>query len=154
MESLNRKIQHVWIATSVIIGAVLAAIVFGVSTEYFGFNPAFVLPVIVLLPGIMAVYSFYRYKNWGFKVENDHLNVKHGVLWKISMDVPYVRVQHVDTNRSPLERMLGLASLRVYTAGSKGADIRIPGLKRARAEEIQEDLKEKAIESEHGFDGV
>jgi len=68
--------------------------------------------------------------------------------------VPYVRVQHIDTNRGPLERFLGLASLRVYTAGSQGADMRIPGLSRERAEEMQEDLKKKAIESEQGFDGV
>lgn len=154
MESLNPRIQHVWVATSVIIGAILSAVIYGVLTSFMNINAVMVLPVLVLLPGLMAVYSVYRYRNWGFKVEDDHLDVNHGVLWKISMVVPYVRVQHIDTNRGPLERVLGLASLRVYTAGSKGADIRIPGLRRDRAEEIQEDLKEKAIESEHGFDGV
>ncbi len=43
--------------------------------------------------------------------------------------VPYVRVQHVDTTRGPVERAIGLASVVVYTAGTRGADITIPGLR-------------------------
>ncbi|MFO7794502.1 MAG: PH domain-containing protein [Candidatus Nanohaloarchaea archaeon] len=153
MERLDRKIRNVWISisafTGIFIGMIFAAITFAATDITAVANVAF-----LIFPVIFSVYSYYRYQNWFFKVHEDHLEINHGVLRKTSAVVPYVRVQHIDTNRGPLERVLGLASLRVYTAGSKGADMRIPGLARKRAEEMQEELKSKAIQSEKGFDAV
>jgi membrane protein YdbS with pleckstrin-like domain len=62
--------------------------------------------------------------------------------------VPYVRVQHIDTQRGPVYRLLGLSKVVVYTAGSKGADVTIPGLSRSDASDVQEKLRDLAIESE------
>lgn len=103
---------------------------------------------------IGAFYGLKRYSNWGFEVREDHLYIEHGVLKKTYSMVPYVRVQHIDTDRGPLDRILGLSILRVYTAGSKGADIRIPGIEKDRASELQEKLRDSAISSEKGFDAV
>ena len=153
MESLNVKIRNIWMGTSLVIGLVLGSIISVLAHASLGLAPVTGL-VFVLPPVLLVFYSFKRYQNWFFQVHNDHLEINKGVIRKVSMVVPFVRVQHIDTNRGPLERVLGLSSLRVYTAGSKGADMRIPGLKKARAEEMQEDLKNKAIESEKGFDAV
>jgi membrane protein YdbS with pleckstrin-like domain len=68
---------------------------------------------------------------------------------EVVTSVPFVRVQHVDTQRGPVERLAGLASVVVYTAGSRGADVTIPGLRPERAEQLREQLRELAIESEH-----
>ena len=68
--------------------------------------------------------------------------------------VPFVRVQHVDTQRGPIERAAGLSSVVVYTAGSRGADVTIPGLTPERAEALQEQLRRLAIESERESDAV
>ncbi len=153
MERLDRKIRNVWISisaiTGIFIGLVFAAVTFAATDIIAVANIVF-----LIFPISFSVYSYYRYQNWFFKVHEDHLEINHGVIRKTSAVVPYVRVQHIDTNRGPLERVLGLASLRVYTAGSKGADMRIPGLSRNRAEQMQEELKSKAIESEKGFDAV
>lgn len=153
MERLDSKIRNVWISVSVLtglfIGGILATVTY-LATEI----TALTSLIFVVFPVLLPIYSYYRYRNWYFKVHEDHLEINHGVLRKTSAVVPYVRVQHIDTNRGPLERILGLASLRVYTAGSKGADMRIPGLSRERAEEMQDALKSKAIESEKGFDAV
>jgi len=153
MERLDKQIRNVWMAISVLtglfIGGITGSIVYLITeTAILG------ILVFAVFPVLLPIYSFYRYRNWCFKVHDDHLVINHGVLRKTSAVIPYVRVQHIDTNRGPLERILGLASLRVYTAGSKGADMRIPGLSSKRAEEMQEELKSKAIESEKGFDAV
>lgn len=153
MESLNSNIRNLWVLTSLLIGMVIGGI-FAVFS-YAALQMALVSGIVFMVPPLlMTVYSLKRYRNWFFQVNEDYLEINHGVLRKVSAVIPYVRVQHIDTNRGPLERVLGLASVRVYTAGSKGADMRIPGLSRERAERMQEDLKNKAIESEHGFDGV
>ena len=153
MESLNSNIRNIWVLTSIItgtiVGTIFAALIYAATQSLPVSGLVFVIP-----PILMVFYSLKRYKNWLFQVNDDYLEINHGVLRKVSAVIPYVRVQHIDTNRGPLERMLGLASVRVYTAGSKGADMKIPGLSKERAERMQEDLKNKAIESEHGFDGV
>ncbi|MFW5948277.1 MAG: PH domain-containing protein, partial [Halolamina sp.] len=50
--------------------------------------------------------------------------------------------------RSPLERLLGLSTLVVYTAGSRGADVTIPGLTPEHASTLQQRLERLTIESE------
>jgi membrane protein YdbS with pleckstrin-like domain len=153
MESLDKKIRNIWIGSSLLVGLIIGSVLGVLTQATLQIVPLTAL-IVFIPPALSLLYSVKRYRNWFFAVHNDHLEINHGVVRKISMIVPYVRVQHIDTNRGPLERILGLASLRVYTAGSQGADMRIPGLSRERAEEMQEDLKKKAIESEQGFDGV
>ena len=49
-------------------------------------------------------------------------------------------MQHVDLMRGPIERMFGLATLVVYTAGTEGASFRLPGVDMRRAEEIRDQI--------------
>lgn len=53
--------------------------------------------------------------------------------------VPYGRMQTVSMHRGPIDRMLGLASLRMSTA-SAGASVSIPGLPLAEAERLRDHL--------------
>jgi len=53
--------------------------------------------------------------------------------------IPYRRVQFVDTDQGPLERLLGLAQLVVHTA-SPGTAGWIPGLDAGQAEKLRERL--------------
>ena len=66
--------------------------------------------------------------------------IERGVLWRARSVIPRVRIQHVDTRTSPLQRWLGLASLVIYTAGTRGADAEIPGLAAEDAERLREEL--------------
>lgn len=151
LQSLNSRIKYLWTATSALIFLIIGSIISGLLSTAIG-TSAFVIAPVFLALG--AFYGLKRYGNWGFEVREDHLYIEHGVLKKTYSMVPYVRVQHIDTDRGPLDRMLGLSVLRVYTAGSKGADIRIPGLEKASASELQEKLRDSAISSEKGFDAV
>ncbi len=153
MERLDRKIRNIWIAVSAVTG-LFVGLVFAAGFLAATDINAVANLIFLIFPVTFSVYSYFRYQNWFFQVHKDHLEINHGVFRKTSAVVPYVRVQHIDTNRGPLERILGLASLRVYTAGSKGADMRVPGLSKDRAEEMQDELKSKAIQSEKGFDAV
>jgi membrane protein YdbS with pleckstrin-like domain len=91
---------------------------------------------------------FLRLRNWSFELRDDHLYLDHGVFTRTRSMVPYVRVQHIDTQRGPVYRLLDLSKVVVYTAGSKGADENIPGLSRSDAAQVQEKLRDLAIESE------
>jgi membrane protein YdbS with pleckstrin-like domain len=105
----------------------------------------------VVLVGLFLLGSalvVLRYRRWVYQVREDSLYLERGVFVHRRTHVPYVRIQHVDTSRGPLERWLGLSTLVVYTAGSRGADVSIPGLEPSEATDLQQRVKRLAIEAE------
>jgi membrane protein YdbS with pleckstrin-like domain len=134
---------------------IFAGIAFGVGRVV---DPAW-LPawapaaVFVVFGGLGVTMAVLRYRAWRFEVREDSLYLERGVLTRVRTVVPFVRIQHVDTSRSPTERLAGLASTVVYTAGSRGADVSVPGLTPDDADDLRERLKRLAIRSE-GEDAV
>jgi len=153
MERLEKTIKYLWMAKLGFIGLITGFLI-GAGVFAFTENVWISTVFILLLPILNIWYASLRYQNWGFELRDDHVYIRRGVLVKIFSMVPHVRIQHIDTSRTPLERVFGLTSLKIFTAGSRGADVRIPGLKKERAKELQEHLRDVAIESERGFDGV
>ncbi|OUJ19401.1 putative membrane protein YdbS containing bPH2 domain [Methanonatronarchaeum thermophilum] len=150
MRSLERRIKYVWIAYWFIGSLILGSIGRAVDTYYI--DSGFYLGILVFFLFFVfgSVYSIFRYKIWGYEVRDDSLYLKRGVFTRVKTIVPYARIQHVDTQRSVLERILNLSTLVVYTAGSRGSDVNIPGLDPEHAENLQKQLKEKTTEFELG----
>lgn len=76
----------------------------------------------------------------GYALRHTELLFRQGVWWRELTVVPFNRIQHVETFQGPLERSLGLASLSVYTAGSGGGDVQVPGLAHEDAKRIRDQL--------------
>ncbi|WP_416839144.1 PH domain-containing protein [Haloferax sp. DFSO52] len=154
MNRLHPRIRLLWVARAVIFalvaGAVAAAGVLFTPLPIPTFAPV-AISFVLLVVGVP--YALLRYRAWGYEIRDDSLYLQRGVLTKVYTVVPYVRVQHVDSARGPLERLIGLASTIVYTAGSRGADVSIPGLTPDGAEDLQDRLKHLAIRAE-GDDAV
>ncbi|MUV61887.1 PH domain-containing protein, partial [Halobacterium sp. CBA1126] len=131
MERLDSRVRVIWLLR-VFVGSVVAGVIAGVATGFV--DRVAVSPVLVgaaVFAGLLAlgaVHVVLRYRAWRFEVREDTLYIERGVLVNVRTVVPYVRVQHVDARRGPVERALGLSSVVVYTAGSRGADVSIPGL--------------------------
>lgn len=146
MRQLEKKILYIW-AISAVIGGFLLSLVPGLLA--LAFEARWLLPITVMVfPVIGVLYTFLRYRNWRYEVRDDHIYLEHGVLVKTRTMVPFVRIQHIDSQRGALERLTGLSHLVVYTAGSRGADVTVPGLSREDAESLQKKLRDLAIESE------
>ena len=152
MESLDPRVRLVWAAGTLIAAAALAAV--GLVARRVGAPVP--LPLVAAAVALVAVVGLalavLRYRVWRFEVRADSLYLVRGVLTRTDTSVPFVRVQHIDTRRGPVERAVGLASVVVYTAGTRGADITIPGLTPERAGALRERLRDLATESE--FDAV
>ncbi|WP_254767981.1 PH domain-containing protein [Salinilacihabitans rarus] len=162
MERLNPRVRAVWVVSALVRAAVFAGIVVGGTfalyvADIVATSRSLVLGgavALVLVLGVARVLvAWLRYGIWRFELREDALYIERGVFTRVKTVVPYVRVQHVDSRRSPIERPIGLATLVVYTAGSRSADVAIPGLTPARAEALREELRRLAIESE-GEDAV
>ncbi|WP_126664662.1 PH domain-containing protein [Haloterrigena salifodinae] len=153
MEVLHSRIRLFWIAKGAI-GAIALGIVLAAVDQWVTDVPTAAIATVVLLGlGLGIAYAVQLYRVWQYEVQSDALYLERGVLTFVETSVPFVRVQHVDTQFGPIERALGLSSVVVYTAGSRNADVRIPGLTPDRARDLQDTLRKLAVESE-ADDGV
>jgi membrane protein YdbS with pleckstrin-like domain len=76
---------------------------------------------------------------WGYAERDDDLLIRHGVLYRQLVVVPYGRMQFVDVNAGPLDRRFSLASVQLHTA-SASTDARIPGLDPEEAARLRDRL--------------
>lgn len=95
--------------------------------------------VILLLDLIALALIAPRVRSWGYAERADDLLIKHGLMYKVLVVVPYGRMQYVDVKAGPLDRMIGLASVQLHTA-SAGSDASIPGLPAAEAARLRDRL--------------
>jgi membrane protein YdbS with pleckstrin-like domain len=153
MNRLHPRIRVVWAAQAAITAVVLGLIVLAVSRLVGNFPIWVPLAVfaVAFLGGVGLALA--RYRVWRYEIRDDALYLERGVFTRVRTVVPFVRIQHVDSSRGPLERLVGLASTVVYTAGSRGADVAVPGLTPTGADDLRERLKGLAIRAE-GEDAV
>jgi membrane protein YdbS with pleckstrin-like domain len=152
LDRLDPRVRLVWGLRAVILAAL--ASVPAVGARLLLDAPAPILGILVAAVLLLGLgHAVLRYRRWGYAVREDALYLERGVVTEVRTVVPLVRIQHVDSRRGPVERAVGLASCVVYTAGSRGADVRIPGLTPAGATDLREELKRLAIRAE-GADAV
>ncbi|MFN0111441.1 MAG: PH domain-containing protein [Blastocatellia bacterium] len=98
------------------------------------------------LAAICLSFSFWfparYYRTWGWRIDEKVLELRHGRLVEHMRLIPLARLQHVDLERGPLERMFGLASLVIHTAGTHAAATTIPGLEAETAARLRDHLVE------------
>jgi membrane protein YdbS with pleckstrin-like domain len=82
-----------------------------------------------------------RYRAWGYGVDSEELQVRRGVWTRVHTVVPLDNVQHIDVSQGPLERAFGICSLVLHTAGTLHSQIVLPGLARATAEGIRDEIR-------------
>ncbi|RKD97075.1 PH domain-containing protein [Halopiger aswanensis] len=148
MEALNPRIRLLWIGQGLLAAIVVGIALAAVDQLFVDVPTVAIVGVAALILLLGVAYAVRLYQVWKFELQADALYLERGVVTFVETAVPFVRVQHVDTQFGPVERVFGLSSVVVYTAGSRNADVRIPGLTPDRARELQDTLRELAVESE------
>lgn len=110
--------------------------------ETWVFSPS----VAWLIPPLHIAVPLLSYRGWGYRLREHDLLVRHGVVTREYVAVPLARVQQVDASSGPLERVLGLTTLVVHTAGTRAARTQIPGLPSEHAELLRDELSRKGHE--------
>ena len=80
-----------------------------------------------------------RYRSWGYAERDEDLLVRRGFLFRKLSVVPYGRMQFVDVTAGPVERVFGLATVKLHTAAA-ATDAKLPGLASAEAERLRDRL--------------
>ena len=98
------------------------------------------LLAVWLLLGLWTMLLVPRQvRAWGYAEREDDLLVRHGVMFKEMVVVPYGRMQFVDVQAGPVDRAFDLSKVQLHTASS-GTDAAIPGLHPAEAARLRDRL--------------
>ncbi|QQX79341.1 PH domain-containing protein [Shewanella sp. KX20019] len=99
---------------------------------YTGWNQGFSSPwvIVVGLLSVVAilVYSVLQWLKFSFKIDNNKLNIKHGIIFKKVDEIPFNKIQNVRLQQPLYFRPMGLYSIVVETAGSKGNEAELSAL--------------------------
>ena len=108
-------------------------------------GPTIVRLAIWFVIVLIAAVSAYRwppiaYRHTAYRVDAQGIEIRRGVNWRVVINVPRSRVQHIDVSQGPVERKYGLGTLVIYTAGTDHAKVELAGLEHGRALRIREHL--------------
>lgn len=120
---------------------VLIAIVGGVVVSVWLAPVFFAYGVLLVVAavGTGSLYSMVAGRRWRWAEGRSDLFVAHGVLVRQVVVVPYGRIQVVDVTADPVERGLGLATVRIHTAAMT-VDAYVCGLEESEADQLRERL--------------
>lgn len=96
--------------------------------------------------GLLAVLSLWEFwligrqvRAIGYTERDDDLLIRKGVMFRELVVVPYGRMQFVDVQSGPFERLFNLASVQLHTA-SPTSKAKIPGLLPEEAARLRDRL--------------
>jgi len=125
------------------IPALLAALVIEAALRDAALLPPGLIAGAALVVALVLVIRVpqRRWQARGYHLGADRLRVVRGVLWHSDTIVPFSRVQHIDVSQGPLERLFGIATLTLHTAGTHNASVALPGLAEETARAMREAIR-------------
>jgi membrane protein YdbS with pleckstrin-like domain len=135
--ALARLRRSLLVATAVLVLVLLGVVTLVLSLPAWVWVVVLVVVLAVLAPGWVAVGRNARW--WGYAERDEDLYIKHGVMFRKLVVVPYGRMQYVDVHAGPLEQLYKIASVHLHTA-SPGTSARIPGLPAQEAARLRDRL--------------
>ena len=99
-----------------------------------------ILAVFVLAPvGALlgAAYGVARYYRFTYELADGTLSVDSGVFDRQERDIPLSRIQNVDIERGPIQRVFGLAVVKFETAGGSATEATLNAITVEEARDLQ-----------------
>ncbi len=84
---------------------------------------------------ILCAYSIWQYYTYRFRIDNDSLMIRSGLLERSLRQIPFARIQNVALHQSLLHRIFRVAEVRLESAGGikPEAEMRVLSLNDAMA---------------------
>jgi len=123
-----------------VVGAVLAVVAGGaLSAAGSPVGAGAAVGAVALCSAAAWWFVRNRFHAWGYCERDEDLEVRRGVMVQRLSVVPYGRMQFVEITAGPVERLFGLATVKLHTAAA-ASDARIPGLDPEEAARLRDRL--------------
>lgn len=132
-----------WALGNLIVVALLSLPLALVLTGAWTWPPLWLAVAVPLAWLLLAVWRLVliprQVRSIGYAEREDDLLIRRGIFFQRTLVVPYGRMQYVDIAVGPVERALGLCTLKLHTA-SAGTNAQIPGLPAGEGARLREQL--------------
>lgn len=94
------------------------------------------------------VRTYLIFKNFQFKIENEHFILKQGILKKTNTAIPFHRIQNINFKQNVVQQIIGVFEVSIETAGSSTTEISIKALSLKKATALKEAISKNTKLSE------
>tara|TARA_R110000772_G_scaffold156942_1_gene268169 strand:- start:3372 stop:3914 length:543 start_codon:yes stop_codon:yes gene_type:complete len=141
-KSLIRLNIGIWAAILIILATVVET---AIRNEMPLTAGSIIGPFTAIALFLFAMLPNRIYRRWGYDIGADghgeQLRVLRGFMWRTDTIVPFNRIQHIDVAQGPIQRIFGLSTLIVHTAGTHNSIVSLPGLSTPDAEAMRDTIK-------------
>jgi len=105
------------------------------------------------LPGLLALFvlgvlastawQWLYHQRFDYELTADTVDIRSGVLSRRDREIPYRRIHNVDVAQNAVQRLLGIAEVRLETAGGSETEASLQYVSRTTADWLQEELSER-----------
>lgn len=138
---------YVIVASGISLASSLAGVIselsFGRSSEVFLIFGVLLLVLVLFVGalGISALVRWWSYKHLYYELTPEEFSLHSGIFNKQRIHVPYQRVQSVDQRATLFQRIFGVCTVSIDTAGgSNNKAITIPYVSKTQAEQLRYEL--------------
>ena len=99
------------------------------------------VPTLIVCLAVIAMvvgYSVFYYRRFSWEITESEIHIYSGIVFRKQVHIPFLRIQSIDFKASVPERVLGIVTLRIETAGGAvNRSVAIPALKLNHAEALR-----------------
>lgn len=103
--------------------------------------------VCVTMTGAVLRYWFFR-----FRITDNSVLIREGVLRKTQLDIKFDRIQGISTQQNIVFRYFGLVTIKLDTAGSAKQEGNLPAISVAFAESLKDRIRQESRGSKTDLD--
>jgi len=143
-QPLDSRYHSLLIIESVIFICITSVIAAGLLLWNPLFDRMFFAGLLLILTAVICGFRLWaglfawRYK--GYALREKDLFYKTGIWFRKNTVMAFHRVQHIEIHQGPLERLFGISSLTLFTAGGGSSDLTIPGLHPETASKLKNQI--------------
>ncbi|WP_394553083.1 PH domain-containing protein [Agromyces sp. MMS24-JH15] len=138
-----RRVSPKYVVVEVVGSLIGAAVMVGALLVANALLGLWWAPWAALAIGVIALVGIAfeprRVRAIRYRLREDDLLFRRGIMFQRQVAVPYGRMQLVDITRGPVARALGLADLKFVTAAAATA-VTVPGIPLEEAERLRDEL--------------
>jgi putative membrane protein len=110
-------------------------------------SPWFIYGIIVvaLVAGLFSIVAFFKYY---FYIKDNKLIVEKGVFKKSILEIPFDRIQSINTEQNLIHRVFKVVKLNMDTAGSAGNELQLFALDMDLAKQLNTKILKEKKESQ------
>lgn len=147
LDPMSKKVMYIANAMLIAIATIIMGLVVYYSEVIFSDYSALGSTIVLAIWAVLVIYSAVEpsitYSRYRYRMDDDKVEVRRGVITIVHYLVPIERVHQVNVSRGPINRHYGLADVTVTTAGGT---VTLQHLTEEEAESIATKLNETVVE--------